>query len=153
MALRSLKRMAERRSLQAATSKLGRFSDDLRQSRKTDGWSPRQVVREHRDDVALALAAIEPILTEHLQGCVQADREVEAAKAEAGRSGGHAYFAPSARIGESAAPKHDAAGELEAFKAEVAFAISTAPTGQVARERVAALLAKEGVLAAFRSKR
>ena len=114
----------------------------------------RQRQREQdRADLKTAVEILTPIIEEHVKGCVAADREVEAAKAEDGRSGGHGYFAPSARIGESVTPKHDMAGELETFKSEVRDAINTAPTSQVARERVAALLAKEGVLAAFRAKR
>ena len=153
MALRSLKRMQERQHLQAAQAALFRVRDG-RWARKADVPPfERQRQREQdRRDLKAAVELLEPIIGARVAEAAKYDAECNAI-AEAARSGGHGCFAPSVRIGESLAPKHDAAGELAAFKSEVQDAIETAPDGLTARQRVAALLAKEGVLDAFRSKR
>lgn len=156
MALRSLKRMAERRSLQAAEAALNRVRGG-RWTQKADcpAFERQQQRRQDRDDLGIVVRELTPIIEERLADAVRYDRECEeiardAAKIE--RDHGAYSNAPGARIGESAAPKHDPSGELQAFKAEVQSAIETSPDGLTARQRVAALLAKEGVLAAFRSK-
>lgn len=143
MALRSLKKMQERRSLQAAQAALFRVRDG-RWARKADcpPYERERQRAQDRRDLATAVESLKPIVEARVEEAAKYDNECKAIASEAA----------SARIGE-VAPKYDPSGELQAFKSEVAFAISTAPTGQAARERVAALLAKEGVLAAFRAKR
>ncbi len=149
MALRSLKRMADRRAVQAAQGPLRRVGAALGESRKGT-WTPRQVIREHRDEVQAAIDEIAPIFEGRLSDAVAYDREcAEIAKAAAARP---AYSnAPGARIGESVAPRHDAAGELESFKAEVQDVLATSPDSETARRRVQQLLATEATrLSLFR---
>ncbi len=122
--------------MQAASGALARFGDDLRTSAKSDGWSVRQTINAHRDSLSLALAAVGPVIEERLAAEVEADREAEANKAEAA----HYSSASHARIGAAPQARPEAAA-LEGFKSEVRDAINTSPTSQVARERVAAIIA------------
>ncbi len=71
-------RVLQRRQLQAASGALGRFSDDLRQSHKAAGWSPRAAVNAHRDGLALALAAIQPVIEQRVAEAVKYDAECKA---------------------------------------------------------------------------
>ncbi len=125
-------RLILRRQLQAAGGMLARFGDDLRASRKSDGWSPRAVVNEHRNALAQVVEELEPIIAERLKAEITYDREVEAVKADA--AGGRGVFA-SAPVSP----------EVEAFKAEVRNAIEGAPDSESARRRVAMLVAKSQV--------
>lgn len=139
-------RLMQRRQLQSAQSTFRRFGAALDESRKGT-WSPRQVIREHRDEVQAAIDEIAPIFEGRLSDAVAYDREcAEIAKAAAARP---AYSnAPGARIGSSASSSGDES--LEAFRARVQFAVDTAGTPEVARERLATIIATTQVKSIFR---
>ena len=110
----------------------------------------RQRQREQdRADLKVAVEILEPIVGEYVRGCVEADREAEAAKAEAARSGGHGYFAPQARIGEGPQARPEAAS-LEGFKAEIADILASSPDRATAQSRVQRALAIEASRLALR---
>jgi hypothetical protein len=144
--------MADRRALQAASATLGRFSNDFRTSRKGDGWSPREIINQHRDALAQVCEEIGPILEARLVAEVALDR---AEKAEAFAYNGPGQLPPAQRIGEGGLRTSDTAqataavdavarqrAELAAIEEETRLAVVLAPDAERARQAVGKILAR-----------
>ena len=147
--------MQQRQHLQSATSALKRFHADLREARKGAGWSPREVIAAHREEIAEALAVIEP----HVGARVAIETGLDAVeKAEASHPfpyNGPGQLPPTQPItsgglrpqdtGQATAAVDAVArqrAELAAVEEETRLAVTLAPDAEAARKAVAAILAR-----------